>query len=70
LKAIILFDEKVRNIMNMKIDRKRLFIFMAFAYGISIALGLVIYFNGGLGNSPVVLPGWNLPFILMSVFIA
>ncbi|OGK09535.1 MAG: hypothetical protein A2Y63_00145 [Candidatus Riflebacteria bacterium RBG_13_59_9] len=30
------------------IDRKRSWIFVAIAYGISIALGLVIFFNGGL----------------------
>jgi membrane protease YdiL (CAAX protease family) len=41
--------------MNSTIDRKRIFIFVVIAYGISIALGLTIYFNGGLmGSSPYV----------------
>jgi CAAX protease family protein len=34
--------------MNSTIDRKRIFIFVAIAYGISIVLALVIYFNGGI----------------------
>lgn len=34
--------------MQTTIDRKRIIIFVAIAYGISIALGLAIYFNGGL----------------------
>jgi membrane protease YdiL (CAAX protease family) len=34
--------------MNSTIDRKRIFIFVAIAYGISIALGLALYFNGGV----------------------
>jgi membrane protease YdiL (CAAX protease family) len=42
--------------MISKIDRKRIFIFVAIAYSISIVLGLVIYFNGGLvGSSPFVM---------------
>jgi len=34
--------------MNSTIDRKRISIFVAVAYGISIALGLALYFNGGV----------------------
>jgi membrane protease YdiL (CAAX protease family) len=34
--------------MNSTIDRKRISIFVAIAYGISIALGLALYFNGGV----------------------
>ena len=34
--------------MNATIDRKRISIFVAIAYGISIALGLAVYFGGGL----------------------
>jgi len=55
--------------VNVRIDRKRIFIFVAIAYGLSIALGLVLFFNGGLGGSPVVLPGRNLPFILMGLLM-
>jgi membrane protease YdiL (CAAX protease family) len=35
-----------------KINKKRIFIFLAFAFGISWATGLIIYLNGGLENSP------------------
>jgi membrane protease YdiL (CAAX protease family) len=43
-----MFNKKRENIMISTIDRKRIFIFVAIAYGISIALGLAIYFRGGL----------------------
>jgi membrane protease YdiL (CAAX protease family) len=42
------FDKKGENTMTSTIDRKRIFIFVAIAYGISIALGLALYFNGGV----------------------
>jgi membrane protease YdiL (CAAX protease family) len=39
--------------MNSTIDRKRIFIFAAVAYGMSIALGLALYLDGGvIGSSP------------------
>src|SRR5512134_1263140 len=51
--------------MNSTIDRKRIFIFVAIAYGISIALGLALYFNGGvIGSSPFDLT--QLAFVLMA----
>lgn len=34
-------------------DRKRIFIFLAFAFGISWLTGLILYLTGGLENSPV-----------------
>jgi len=34
--------------MISKIDRKRIFIFVGITYGITIALALVVFFNGGL----------------------
>ena len=43
--------------MNTKLDTKRILIFLAFAFGIAWAAGLVIYLNGGLSNSPQILPG-------------
>ena len=36
-----------------KIERKRLWLFLGFAFGISWATALVIYLTGGLQNSPV-----------------
>jgi len=44
-------NKKGGNPMNTTIDRKRIFIFVAIAYGISIALAVVVYLNGGLGLS-------------------
>jgi uncharacterized protein len=54
--------------MNSKIDPKRIFIFVGIAYGISISLGLAIFFNGGLiGNTPFAYK--PLGFILMVVLM-
>ena len=44
-------DTKEDYTMTPTIDRRRILIFLAIAYGFSIALGLVIYFNGGLSDS-------------------
>jgi len=46
-----MFDKKVRNIMISTIDRKRIFIFVAITYGITIAAALVTFFNGGINSS-------------------
>jgi uncharacterized protein len=43
-----MFDKKEGNNMISKVDRKRIFIFVAVTYGITIALAVVIFFNGGL----------------------
>jgi len=43
-----MFGNKVESNTNQTIDRKRIFIFVAISYGISIALGLAIYSSGGL----------------------
>jgi membrane protease YdiL (CAAX protease family) len=42
------FDKKVKNSMISTIDRKRIFIFVAVTYGVTIALALVIFLDGGL----------------------
>jgi len=50
---IILFDRKMRDIMISTIDRKRILIFVAVAWGIAIVLAVVISLSGGLvGSSP------------------
>ena len=38
--------------MVSKINKKRILIFLAFAFGISWSTGLIIYLSGGLENSP------------------
>lgn len=39
--------------MTQKIDTKRILIYLAFAFGIAWAIGLIIYLTGGLVDSPV-----------------
>ena len=48
-------DKKAGNTTISTIDRKRIFIFVAIAYGLSIAMGLVILFGGGLPRLSVLL---------------
>ncbi len=42
------------------IDRRRVTIFLACAYGIAWAFALVVYLTGGLVNSPVLIPALNV----------
>jgi membrane protease YdiL (CAAX protease family) len=52
-------------------ERRRIVIFLVFAFGISWATGLVIYLTGGLENSPIYLIGngqISLALILMATF--
>jgi uncharacterized protein len=46
-----MFDKNKANNKLSAIERKRVFIFVAITYGITIALALVAFFNGGLVNS-------------------
>jgi uncharacterized protein len=52
--------------MMTGIDRRRIYIFLAFAFGIAWLAGLVIYLTGGLAHSPQIAPGITLAFILMA----
>ncbi|NLF50276.1 MAG: hypothetical protein GX577_03995 [Leptolinea sp.] len=47
------------------IDRKRLFIYLGFAFGIAWLAGLIIYLTGGLVDSPVLVPGTPLTLALV-----
>lgn len=52
-------------------DKKRIFIFLGFAFGISWATALVIYLTGGLENSPAITIAGaqiNLALVLMATF--
>jgi membrane protease YdiL (CAAX protease family) len=54
--------------METHLDRKRIIIFLAFAFGIAWALALVIFFTGGLVNSPSLgIPGLTLAYLLLAV---
>ena len=56
--------------MNTKLDFRRIAIFISFAFGIAWITGLVIFLNGGLVNSPFILPkalpGVTLALALMA----
>lgn len=53
--------------MKQKLDSRRVWIFILFAFGIAWAVGLWIYLNGGLLNSPVLLPGTSLTLALVVI---
>ena len=46
-------------------NKKRLFIFLAFAFGISWLTALVIFLTGGLVNSPELVPGTGISLALV-----
>jgi uncharacterized protein len=51
--------------MAEQLDKKRIVIFVLFAFGIAWAVGLLIAVTGGLANSPVLVPGTNLTLALV-----
>ncbi len=52
--------------MQNKLDLKRVLIFLAFAFGIAWASGLVIYLTGGLVNSPKLAGNLSLAMLLLA----
>ncbi|HEC22291.1 MAG TPA: CPBP family intramembrane metalloprotease [Chloroflexi bacterium] len=56
--------------MGAKVDTRRVLIFLAFAFGIAWATGLVVYLTGGSENSPELIPGTpiTLALVLVAVF--
>lgn len=46
------------------LDRKRIVIFLGFAFGIAWAAGLAVYLTGGIVNSPEISPGSGLTLAL------
>lgn len=53
--------------MFASLDRKRILIFLSFAFGIAWVVALVIALTGGIVNSPVVAPGYTLAVILLAL---
>lgn len=51
--------------MNRDLDRRRILVYLAFAYGIAWATALIIYLTGGLGESPMLLPKLNVSLALV-----
>ncbi len=45
---------------NPTLDTRRITIFLALAFGIAWAFGLVVYLTGGMVNSPEILPGTGI----------
>lgn len=52
--------------MENKVDTRRLSVFLAIAFGIAWLVAGVIYFTGGLKDSPVLAPGFTLAFVLLT----
>jgi membrane protease YdiL (CAAX protease family) len=52
--------------MDIKLDLRRIMIFLAFAFGIAWLTGLIIYLTGGLIGSPQLGPGITLALVLMA----
>lgn len=52
--------------MSIQIEKRRIYIFLAFAFGIAWLTGLVIYLTGGLAHSPEIAPGITLAFVLLA----
>lgn len=55
--------------MTSSLDKKRILIFLAFAFGIAWAAALVIALTGGIAGSPTLVPGlpYTLAFVLTAV---
>jgi len=55
--------------MDNKLDRKRIYIFIAIAFGLAWIVGLVVYLTGGIVNSPEIIPGAQitLAYVLIAV---
>jgi membrane protease YdiL (CAAX protease family) len=45
-------------------SNRRIYIFLAFAFGIAWITGLIIYLTGGIANSPVIIPGTGFTLAL------
>ncbi len=52
--------------LSNRVDWKRLWIYLAFAFGIAWITGLVIYLTGGLVNSRQLAPNFTLATILLA----
>jgi len=52
--------------MPDRLDTRRILVFLAFAFGIAWATGLVIALTGGLANSPQLTPGLPLAGVLLA----
>jgi membrane protease YdiL (CAAX protease family) len=51
--------------MDDRLDNRRIYIYLAFAFGFAWTVSLVIYLTGGLQNSPVLIPAANVTLALI-----
>jgi len=56
--------------MNAVLDRKRILVYLGFAFGIAWVVGLIIFLTGGLADSPVVVPGIGLTLAVALLSVA
>ena len=53
--------------MDNKVDWRRVFLFLGFAYGIAWLVALIIALTGGLRNSIQIAPNITLALVLLAV---
>lgn len=55
--------------MNTTLDRKRIYIFIAIAFGFAWITALIVYLTGGIAHSPEIIPGTKitLAYVLIAV---
>ena len=55
--------------MNNQLERQRIYIFIAIAFGLAWIVGLVVFLTGGIVNSPEIIPGTQitLAYVLIAV---
>ena len=55
--------------MNNQLERKRIYVFIAIAFGLAWIVGLVVFLTGGIVNSPEIIPGTQitLAYVLIAV---
>ena len=53
------------SIVREPLQLRRIALFLAFAFGIAWAFGLIIYLTGGLANSPQLIPGTPITLALL-----
>jgi uncharacterized protein len=53
--------------MDSIVDKKHLYTYLGFAYGLAWLVGLIVYLTGGLVNSPEVFPGSRITLALLLI---
>jgi len=55
--------------MNASIDKKHLYIYLAFAFGIAWLIGLIVFLTGGIKNSPEIFPKTQITLALLLIAV-